>query len=177
MQKPRLLYDDTARRHRVIEDARMSKRGHLLEKTVMLTLIALMVVTVFNLFFQVKNTPLDIDVDDMVAEKTIRLKVVKKAVVETVTATITAYTSSVDETDDTPFITASGTRTGEGTLACPPKYDFGTRIRISDKVYVCEDRMNRRYHSQERFDIWMETKDEAFEWGIRELEVEVLALN
>lgn len=90
-----------------------------------------------------------------------------------VVATITAYTSSVDETDDTPFITASGARTGKGTLACPPKYKFGTKILIHGKEYTCLDRMNRRYHDQERFDMWVETKTEAFNWGIRKIEVKI----
>ena len=94
---------------------------------------------------------------------------------EVVVATITAYTSSVDETDDTPFITASGARTGHGIIACPSKYDFGTQIVIEGRQYTCEDRMNRRYRDQERFDIWVETKDDAFTWGIRELEIKVLA--
>lgn len=94
---------------------------------------------------------------------------------KTVVATITAYTSSVDETDDTPFETASGAQTGEGVIACPPKYDFGTQVVIEGRQYTCEDRMNRRYHNQERFDIWVETKDEAFDWGVRELEIKVLA--
>lgn len=90
-----------------------------------------------------------------------------------VLATITAYTSSVDETDDTPFITASGARTGEGTLACPPKYKFGTKVLINGKEYTCQDRMNRRYHDQERFDMWVETKAEAFNWGIKKLEIKI----
>lgn len=90
-----------------------------------------------------------------------------------VVATITAYTSSPDETDDTPFITASGARTGRGTIACPPKYDFGTQVEIEGRQYTCEDRMNRRYHSQERFDIWVETKSEAYKWGIKEVEIKI----
>lgn len=93
-----------------------------------------------------------------------------------VAATVTAYTSSPDETDDTPFITASGATTGHGVIACPPKYDFGTKVIIGDTEYVCEDRMNPRYHSQERFDIWVETKEEALEWGVRKVSVEVLAM-
>lgn len=105
-------------------------------------------------------------------EPTKKEVIVKEHIV--VVATITAYTSSVDETDDTPFITASGSRTGEGTLACPPKYKFGTKILINGKEYTCLDRMNRRYWEQERFDMWVETKGEAFEWGIKKLEVKII---
>ena len=92
----------------------------------------------------------------------------------TISATVTAYTSSVDETDDTPFITASGARTRRGIIACPPKYPFGTQLKVEDKVFVCEDRMNRRYHDQERFDVWVESKTEAYSWGEKSLEIVLL---
>lgn len=91
----------------------------------------------------------------------------------TVQAQVTAYTSSVEETDDTPFITASGSTTKDGILACPPKYKFGTIIEIENKKFICQDRMNRRYHNQERFDIWFESKDLAYNWGLKELEIKV----
>ena len=84
-------------------------------------------------------------------------------------AVVTAYTSSVDETDSTPDITASGERTRDGIVAnnC---LEFGSKVVIEDKVYVVEDRMNKRYGC-EHYDIWLETKDEAYEWGRRELAV------
>lgn len=88
-----------------------------------------------------------------------------------VLATVTAYTSSVDETDDNPRETAAGTATREGVLACPSKYEFGTKVQINDKIYTCEDRMNSRYRNTDRFDIWMHTKKEAIEWGKKELKV------
>jgi len=86
---------------------------------------------------------------------------------------VTAYTSSPEETDDDPFITASGERVGKGTAACPSRYSFGTEIVIEGKTYRCQDRMNSRYRETNRFDIWMESKDEAYEWGIKELQIEV----
>jgi len=89
-------------------------------------------------------------------------------------ATITAYTSSVDETDDTPFITASGERTGSGILACPARYEFGTKIIIEGEEYVCKDRMNKRYREGDYFDIWVESKEVAFNWGRQDVEVEVI---
>ena len=94
-----------------------------------------------------------------------------------VTAQVTAYTSSVDETDDTPFITASGARTGHGVIACPSKYAFGTVVEIEGRRFTCEDRMNKRYRETERFDIWMETKSEAYAWGIKTLEVKIIEEN
>lgn len=83
--------------------------------------------------------------------------------------TVTAYTSSVSETDSTPHTTASGTRTKEGTLACPRTIAFGTKVTIAGKVYTCEDRTSEKYDG--RYDIWMATKAEAFEWGKRRVEV------
>lgn len=92
--------------------------------------------------------------------------------VSTQLAVVTAYTSSVDETDSTPFITASGTHTQPGTLACPAEYAFGTQVRIGDATYTCRDRMNAKY--SHRFDVWVQTKAEAKARGIQKLPIEIL---
>ena len=89
-------------------------------------------------------------------------------------AEVSAYTSSIDETDDTPHITASGTVTRHGVLACPSRIEFGTRIEIESKIFVCEDRMNRRYADKEVYDIWVESKEIAYEWGRKTLEIKIL---
>lgn len=96
------------------------------------------------------------------------------AVGKMVPATVTAYSSSVDETDDTPFITANGEHVGHGTLACPTKYPFGTKIKIEGRVYTCKDRMNARYRNIEHFDVWQGSKEEALNFGKKEVTVEVL---
>lgn len=93
---------------------------------------------------------------------------------ETMLAEVSAYTSSVDETDDTPNINAAGTKPGPGSIACPSRYEFGTEIVIRDESYFCDDRMNPRYSGGDYFDIWMETKPEAFQWGRRQVEVKVI---
>jgi 3D (Asp-Asp-Asp) domain-containing protein len=90
-------------------------------------------------------------------------------------ATITAYTSSPDETDDTPFITASGETTRRGIVACPSRYAFGTVVLVEGVQYECQDRMNRRYREKDHFDIWVESKSEAFEWGKKQAEIVVFA--
>ena len=92
---------------------------------------------------------------------------------EVIIAEVSAYTSSVDETDDTPFITASGQRTRDGIIACPSRFDFGQIIEIKGKDYECQDRMNKRYRDKNNFDIWVVTKSEAFAWGRRTLEVKI----
>ena len=90
-----------------------------------------------------------------------------------IVATVTGYTSSVDETDDTPFLTASGETTRHGIVACPSRFEFGTVIEIEGTRYECKDRMNKRYRDQNRFDIWFETKTEARNWGVKEVVVAV----
>lgn len=86
-------------------------------------------------------------------------------------AQVSAYTSSVDETDDTPFITASGTATKLGVVACPVAIPFGTQVVIEGKSYTCEDRMNPRYQNKPVFDVWMSSKKQAFEWGRQTVQV------
>jgi 3D (Asp-Asp-Asp) domain-containing protein len=88
---------------------------------------------------------------------------------------VTAYSSTPDQTDDTPFITASGTHVRWGIVAAN-FLPIGTRVRLpdhfGDQVFVVEDRMNARY--DKHMDIWMETKTEARTWGIRRVTIEVL---
>ncbi len=88
---------------------------------------------------------------------------------------ITAYSSTPDQTDDTPFITAAGTHVRDGIVATNalPMY---TRVKIpelfGEKVFVVEDRMNRRF--QDRMDIWMPDRASAQKFGINTAEVVVL---
>jgi 3D (Asp-Asp-Asp) domain-containing protein len=88
--------------------------------------------------------------------------------------TVTAYSSTPDQTDDSPFITANGTRVRDGIVAAN-FLRFGTRVRFPDhsggKVFVVTDRMHQRF--SDRMDIWMETREEAQRFGIRRLKVEV----
>lgn len=83
--------------------------------------------------------------------------------------TITAYSSSPDETDNTPWITAYNTITRDGIVASND-LPFGTKIRIpqifGDKVFIVEDRLNERINGV--IDVWFPTKDEALEFGIYE---------
>ncbi len=88
--------------------------------------------------------------------------------------TVTAYSSTPDQTDDSPFVTANGTWVHDGTLAAN-FLSFGTKVRLpdysGDKVYVVEDRMNQRYTY--RADIWMETREAAKQFGVRTLKMEI----
>jgi len=90
-------------------------------------------------------------------------------------ARITAYTSSPEETDDTPFITASGKYVRDGIVAAN-FLPMGTRIKIpalyGDRIFVVEDRMHPKMVNG--VDIWMNTKTEAFRFGVRHAEIAIL---
>ena len=88
--------------------------------------------------------------------------------------TLTAYSSSVDETDSTPFITASGSRTRDGVIAAN-FLPFGTRVRIpelfGDRVFVVEDRMHQK--NNDKVDVWFPSKSAALNFGKRTARIEV----
>ncbi len=96
------------------------------------------------------------------------------ATVESFIAEVTQYTSSPEETDDTPNLTASGQFTGPGTIACPSRFKFGTLIQIENRIFKCNDRMNIRYRNSNHFDVWTEEKSDALRFGRQKLQVFVL---
>jgi len=89
---------------------------------------------------------------------------------------VTAYSSTPDQTDSTPFITASGSHVRDGIVACN-FLRFGTHVRFpdiyGDKIFVVEDRMALK--NNHKIDIWFNTRWEAMQFGVRQLKVEVLA--
>ncbi len=91
------------------------------------------------------------------------------------TITATAYTAAADECGKSDGITASGTKVrANRTIAAPSQFPFGTKIRIEGMgVFVCEDRGGAIKGNH--FDIYMETKAEAFAFGRRTLVAEVVS--
>ncbi|MFA4873385.1 MAG: hypothetical protein WC659_05620 [Patescibacteria group bacterium] len=87
---------------------------------------------------------------------------------------ITAYSSTVDQTDGDPWTTASGTRVKDGIIAAN-FLPFGTRVRIpglfGDKVFYVTDRMHPRF--SDRVDVWMTTREEALQFGAKVATIEV----
>lgn len=86
----------------------------------------------------------------------------------------TAYNSMESQTDSTPWITASGTRCREGVIASN-FLPMGTQILIEgfgDRVFVVEDRMNRRYNK--RIDIWFRSYQDARQFGVRTIKYHVI---
>ncbi len=85
---------------------------------------------------------------------------------------LTAYTSSIEECQGDPCITANGfnlcRQDQEDTIATN-RLPLGTKVKIpelyEDKVFVVRDRMNKRYYN--RADIWMQEKEKAIQFGIK----------
>ena len=87
---------------------------------------------------------------------------------------VTGYSSTIDQCDDTPFITASGETVRKGIIACPRYIPFGTKVLIDGKVYTCGDRMHPDY--VHRFDIWFPDRESAIEFGKQILEVKKVTI-
>ena len=88
---------------------------------------------------------------------------------------ISAYSSTVDQTDDSPFITARGTYVRDGIIAAN-FLPFGTKIKIpelfGDKIFVVEDRMNSRYWH--KVDIWFPERQDALEFGVKTAKIQII---
>ena len=95
-----------------------------------------------------------------------------KAVVTVIDATIYAYNSEVGQTDNDPFMTASMTMVRNGIIAnnC---LAFGTVVLIDGEPFEVMDRMNSRYGC-EVFDIWMEERADAINFGKQFKKISVL---
>ncbi len=97
-------------------------------------------------------------------------------VVRKINVITSAYTSLEWQTDSTPFITASGSRTRFGIVANNGLL-FGTRIRMpeiyGDKIFVVEDRMHSR-KGDFHVDVWLPTNTEAVNYGVKFTYIEVL---
>lgn len=88
---------------------------------------------------------------------------------------VTAYTSTPEETDETPFLTANNTAVEDGIIAAN-FLPFGTKVQIptifGDKVFTVTDRMHAR--KKNFVDIWMSEKNDALAFGIRRAEIVIL---
>jgi len=90
---------------------------------------------------------------------------------------LTAYSSSPDETDDTPYITASGGKVRKGIVATNilPLYSTIQIPEIfGDELFIVEDRMH--YRKTNFVDVWMPSKEIAKEFGICQTEILIINL-
>ena len=117
--------------------------------------------------YVVESQPIDLDAY-------LREYFVNKTPKKTMYVTVTAYSSTGDQTDHTPYLTAVGTPVRDGIVAAN-FLPIGTVIRFPDKfgekLFVVEDRMNERFALE--VDIWMSNNEEAKKFGIQYLKMEI----
>ena len=96
-------------------------------------------------------------------------------VAQTINVIVTAYSSTPDQTDDTPFITTSGNWVRDGIVATN-LLPMGTKIKITevygDRMLVVDDRMHPR--KKMNVDIWFSSYVEAKNFGVKRTHIEVL---
>jgi len=92
--------------------------------------------------------------------------------------TVTAYSSTPDQTDDSPCLTANGYNVcvaGQENVVAANFLPFKTQVKLpeyfGDQTFTVQDRMNKRYTS--RVDVWMKSREAAIKFGVRRLKVEV----
>lgn len=94
---------------------------------------------------------------------------------KTIEVIVTGYSSTPEETDDTPYITASGKRVRDGIIA-NNFLPFGTKVKIpeiyGDKIFVVEDKMNARFESH-HVDIWFPSSEQALNFGVKRTYLEI----
>lgn len=90
---------------------------------------------------------------------------------------VTAYSSTPEETDDSPTVTATNKTVRDGFIAAN-FLPFGTKVKIpgffGDKIFTVEDRMHRR--KDDFMDVWMPSKLDAVKFGIHRAEVIVIEM-
>lgn len=130
----------------------------------------------------VQITSSDIVFDDMPAiEEAVVQEVLpppRPVALKTYVMDMTAYTSTVEECDADPFITADGSYVRDGIIATNI-LPFGTKVRFpdvfGDRVFEVHDRMNARYTY--RADIWMNDQKAMRQFGIkRNMKMEVIEM-
>ncbi len=87
----------------------------------------------------------------------------------------TAYSSTADQTDASPYTTASGATVGPNILAAN-FLPFGTVVRIGGKLYTVEDRLHARYNGKSLIDVWFPSRDQALAFGVRVIDMQIVSI-
>lgn len=105
-----------------------------------------------------------------VSEQEYKVKYVKKKVIlsDSLKVDVTWYTSSVRETDSTPFITADGSRVRDGIIAVSRNlldyFTYGDSLYIEDLGWFeVRDCMHQRWINS--VDIWCNDREYALQNG------------
>jgi len=95
-----------------------------------------------------------------------------KTASDEIDAVVYGYSSTIDQTDLSPFRTASGQMVRDGIAAnnCLP---FGVKVVINDRIYEVQDRMSSRYNCNV-FDIWFSDRQTAIEFGKQRLKIRII---
>ena len=102
------------------------------------------------------------------AEYQVKYKTKQIVLCDSLKVDVTWYTSSVRETDSTPFITADGSRVRDGIIAVShdllKHFDYGDSIYVEDLGgFEIRDCMNHRW--KKAVDIWCNDKNYARQNG------------
>lgn len=138
----------------------------------MLIFILLLLLDIHIPNIPIKTTAIEIKTVEAHTIETVETPILIEKEYTEIVASVTAYTSHPDETDDTPNINAAGTTPHQGSIACPKRYKFGTEVQIKGVSYFCDDRMNDRF--PDRFDIWMTDRQEALRFGVKQMEIKII---
>ena len=107
----------------------------------------------------------------------------------------TAYNSDSNQTDSSPFYTATGARTRYGIVALSRdllrRFPYGSKVRLEDSgawssgrgygkynailkdtVFVVEDTMHPRKNGT--VDVWLPARRLAMQWGVRRLNMQIV---
>lgn len=122
------------------------------------------------------DSPVIIENSLLLAQNSPSLKITEdESSKKTIKVLITAYSSSPEETDETPLITASGSYVRPGVLAAN-FLAFGTKVRLpkifGNQIFIVEDRLHEK--NNDRVDIWFPSKEEALRFGSQISEMEIL---
>jgi 3D (Asp-Asp-Asp) domain-containing protein len=87
------------------------------------------------------------------------------------TVQASAYASSPYQTDNSPCVTAAGTRVRPGVVATN-FLPLGTILEINGLEFIVEDRMNSRYDGY-YMDLWFPSTSSALTFGRKKLEITI----
>ena len=93
---------------------------------------------------------------------------------EKISVWATAYSSEPDQTDNTPFITASGELVHDGVAAAnflPMGTTFTIPTLFGDKTFTVLDRMNKKYDGMHTIDLWFPDTQKAIDFGRRAVSI------
>lgn len=93
---------------------------------------------------------------------------------EKISVWATAYSSEASQTDNTPFITASGELVHDGVAAAnflPMGTTFSIPTLFGDKTFTVLDRMNKKYDGMHTIDLWFPNTQKAIDFGRRAVSI------